>query len=140
MLALKGNYSRLAYVAHHHARGFCDIETRRHVTEEQGQEHVERRECMQFTMPADLPDRSQWKGVQTLGVSTLVYRRGEKVTTETRYFLSSLPLGKKLFARSVRSHWLIENNCHSSSFGCRASSSPMFRLPARRHRATSLEI
>jgi predicted transposase YbfD/YdcC len=29
-----------------------------------------------------------------------------------RYFISSLPLGLKTFARAIRSHWRIENSCH----------------------------
>ncbi|WP_166822780.1 ISAs1 family transposase [Thalassoroseus pseudoceratinae] len=35
-------------------------------------------------------------------------------TTEERYFISSLPIGVKRFARAVRAHWGIENSCHWS--------------------------
>jgi predicted transposase YbfD/YdcC len=35
-------------------------------------------------------------------------------TSETRYYISSLPVGVKRFARAVRSHWGIENSCHWS--------------------------
>jgi predicted transposase YbfD/YdcC len=35
-------------------------------------------------------------------------------TIETRYYISSLPLGVKRFARAVRGHWGIENSCHWS--------------------------
>jgi hypothetical protein len=38
--------------------------------------------------------------------------RDGKETCETRYFISSLPVGVKLFARVVRSDWAIENSCH----------------------------
>ena len=31
---------------------------------------------------------------------------------DVRYFLSSLPMGVKQFAKAVRSHWQIENSCH----------------------------
>ena len=41
-------------------------------------------------------------------------RRDGKETVETRYYLSSLPLGVKRFTRAVRSHWGIENACHWS--------------------------
>ncbi len=33
-------------------------------------------------------------------------------TTEIRYYISSLDVGVKLFARAVRGHWGIENTCH----------------------------
>ncbi len=46
----------------------------------------------------------------------MIYDRvsGEKETTEVRYFISSLHLGAKQFARAVRNHWSIENTCHWS--------------------------
>lgn len=37
-----------------------------------------------------------------------------KETAETRYFIISLPVDVKLFARAVRTHWAIENSCHWS--------------------------
>ena len=38
--------------------------------------------------------------------------RGDTTSVERRYFLSSLPLDAKLFARAVRAHWGIENRLH----------------------------
>ena len=35
-------------------------------------------------------------------------------TTNTRYYISSLSLGVKRFARAVRTHWSIENTLHWS--------------------------
>jgi len=35
-----------------------------------------------------------------------------KISTERRYYLSSLPLDIDRFARAVRSHWGIENKLH----------------------------
>ncbi|MGE0374705.1 MAG: ISAs1 family transposase [Planctomycetaceae bacterium] len=40
--------------------------------------------------------------------------RDGQETTDIRYYLSSLPLGVKRFARAVRAHWGIENSCHWS--------------------------
>ena len=37
---------------------------------------------------------------------------GKKETTEMRYFISSLPARSSITARSVRSHWAIENTLH----------------------------
>lgn len=119
VLALKGNQSGLhqsvmAYGNHHQQRGCHGIGARRHVTEETGHGRAERREYIQFPVPADLPDRERWPGLKTLGMATLTCRRNGKETTETRYFLSSLPMGVKHFAHAVRSHWAIENSCHWS--------------------------
>jgi len=47
-------------------------------------------------------------------MATLVCMRNGKETAETRFFISSLPMGVKLFARAIRSHWGIENSCHWS--------------------------
>ena len=40
--------------------------------------------------------------------------RDGKETVETRYYISSLAMGVRQFARAVRSHWGIENSCHWS--------------------------
>ena len=40
--------------------------------------------------------------------------RDGKETIEDRYYISSLAVGVKRFARAVRSHWGIENSCHWS--------------------------
>ena len=49
----------------------------------------------------------QWQDKPILGVLNLE-------TGETRYFISSLPMGVKRFARAIRSHWSVENSCHWS--------------------------
>lgn len=36
----------------------------------------------------------------------------EKVTTERRYFISSLAANAKEIAQAIRSHWAIENSLH----------------------------
>ena len=44
-------------------------------------------------------------------VTSLCLRDG-KETIEVRYYISSLGVGVKRFARAVRGHWGIENSCH----------------------------
>jgi predicted transposase YbfD/YdcC len=44
----------------------------------------------------------------------LLCTRGGQETGETRYYISSLPVGVRRFARAIRSHWSIENSCHWS--------------------------
>lgn len=64
--------------------------------------------------PDDLINRSEWKNLKSIGVAITACIRDGKETMETRYYISSLPLGVKRFARAVRGHWGIENSCHWS--------------------------
>lgn len=119
VLALKGNQeglhqSVIAYVNRQMERDFKGIGARRHVIEETGHGRKEIRHYIQMPVPADLPGQERWKGLKTIGVAMLTCRRDEKETVETRYFINSLPVGVKLFARAVRGHWGIENSCHWS--------------------------
>jgi predicted transposase YbfD/YdcC len=69
---------------------------------------------MQMPVPEDLSGVELWEGLQSIGTATLACVRDGKETTETRYYISSLPVGVKQFAHAVRSHWGIENSCHWS--------------------------
>ena len=57
-------------------------------------------------------DRSKWEGLKSLGMIESLREVDGKVTTERRYYLSSLPLQIGTFARAVRSHWGVENKVH----------------------------
>jgi len=102
-----------AYAEHHAKKEFRYI-AQCHVTEEIGHGRRERREYVQFLAPDDLPGQDNWCGLKMLGRVTLTCIRNSKQTSETRYFMSSLPMDVKQFARAVRSHWSIENTCHWS--------------------------
>jgi hypothetical protein len=59
-------------------------------------------------VPKDLAQRELWKGLKSIGkVDSRCVRNG-KATMETRYYISSLPMGVKRFAHAVRSDWSIE--------------------------------
>src|SRR5512135_3623007 len=55
-----------------------------------------------------------WKGLKSIGLATSCSLRDGKETVEVRYYISSLEVDVERFARSVRSHWGIENGCHWS--------------------------
>jgi predicted transposase YbfD/YdcC len=57
-------------------------------------------------------DKDKWEGLKSVGMVESVREIKGKTTIERRYFLSSLPLGVETFARSVRSHWGVENKLH----------------------------
>ena len=119
VLALKGNQGGLhdaviAYVEEHLNDDFARVKVRRHEVREHKHGRREKRAYIQLPVPADLPGRKRWKGLRTIGVVVYESCRGDKETLEVRYFISSLRLGVKQFARAVRNHWAIETTCHWS--------------------------
>jgi len=119
VLALKGNQGKLHeavidYIDECVANDFAGLNARRHVTKETGHGREETRIYVQMPAPKNLPGFGRWKGLTTIGVAILMCVRDGKETGDIRYFLSSLDMGVKRFARAVRSHWSIENTCHWS--------------------------
>jgi predicted transposase YbfD/YdcC len=119
VLALKGNQEALhqtviGHIDQHLDNDFADVPVRRHSTTETGHGREEHRSYVHLPLPEALRGQELWKGLQSIGIATLVCRRDGKETSETRYFISSLPVGVKRFARAVRSHWSVENSCHWS--------------------------
>ena len=75
-----------------------------------------RRETREYYLCTDinwLEQRKDWANLNGIGMvkSTVVGKKNEKKTEETRYFITSLT-DVKLFAKSVREHWGIENSLH----------------------------
>jgi predicted transposase YbfD/YdcC len=119
VLAVKGNQETLHqqvidYVDEHLDNDFADAQARRHSSKEKGHGREEIRTYVQMPVPDHWQERELWKGLKSIGMATLVCTRDGKETAETRYYISSLPVGVKLFAHAVRSHWGIENSCHWS--------------------------
>jgi predicted transposase YbfD/YdcC len=56
--------------------------------------------------------KGSWANLQSLGMVESHRDLGDKVETETRYFLTSLPCDGVRFAHAVRQHWGIENSLH----------------------------
>src|SRR5271157_3113759 len=119
VLALKGNQETLHqevidHIAKEAENDFADCKARRHLTEETGHGREEIRSYVQMPVPKDWEALELWKGLKTIGMATLVCVRDGKESTETRYYISSLEMGVKQFARAIRSHWGVENGCHWS--------------------------
>jgi predicted transposase YbfD/YdcC len=117
ILALKGNQGTLHqavidYVDEQSKNDFADAQARRHITTEKGHGREEIRSYIQMPVPETLQGLELWKGLESIGTSTLVCNRNGKETIETRYFISSLSVKVKQFGHAVRSHWGIENGCH----------------------------
>ena len=119
VLALKGNQETLhqtviEHIDQHLDNDFADAGARRHRTTETGHGREEDRSYVHMPVPDGLRGQELWKGLQSIGIATLVCRRNGVETAEARYYISSLPVGVKRFARAVRSHWSLENSCHWS--------------------------
>lgn len=60
-----------------------------------------------------LQERHNWQGLQSIIAVTAKREIGDKVSEETRYFISSLNADDpQRLERVVRAHWAIENNLH----------------------------
>jgi predicted transposase YbfD/YdcC len=119
VLALKGNQETLQQAVIDHIdeqskNDFAEAQARRYTTAEKGHGREEIRSYIHMPVPATLRGLELWKGLKSIGTATLVCVRDGKETTETRYYISSLPVGVKQFAHAIRSHWGIENSCHWS--------------------------
>lgn len=117
VLAVKGNQEGLhqtmiAYIDRQMENNFRNCGARRHVAKETSHGREECRQYIQMTVPNDFPERERWVGLKTLGLVIRTSVCNGKESTESRYYISSLPVGVKCFANAVRSHWKIENTCH----------------------------
>jgi predicted transposase YbfD/YdcC len=74
---------------------------------------IETRSCSQCEDLDWLRERHQgWAGLTSIGRVISTREVDRKTTTQTRYFISSLPLDVNRFAHAVRSNWGIENRLH----------------------------
>jgi predicted transposase YbfD/YdcC len=117
VLALKGNQESMhrAVIEHIDERLEGDLDGAQELTTtDRGHGRAEERTYLQLPVPADLPGRGEWKGLESIGVVTSRRVKGGEEGIAVRYYLSSLPVDAELFARAVRGHWSVENACHWS--------------------------
>jgi predicted transposase YbfD/YdcC len=117
VLALKRNQGTLHqaavdWVIEQMENDFAGVEVRRYTETIKGHGRLDTIEYYQFKAPPSLPGRSQWKGLQTIGVAIRTSRQHGKETQDVRFFISSLRLSVRRFAAAVRGHWGIENTLH----------------------------
>ena len=115
VLTLKGNQETLhqAVIDHIDDQLEGDLaDAQEQVTTEKGHGREEKRTYLQLPAPEELPGSLAWKGLQSIGVVTSSCLRDGKEAIEVRYYISSLGVDVKRFARAVRGHWSIENGCH----------------------------
>jgi predicted transposase YbfD/YdcC len=81
-------------------------------TVDKGHGRLETRRYYQSAELDWFADRGAWEGLRTVGMVEARREVRGKLTVERRYYLSSLPLDVKTFARAVREHWGVENQLH----------------------------
>jgi hypothetical protein len=112
VIALKGNQGTL----HADAKLFLDDhfvekDLLKHTENDKGHGRLEARSSF-VTDDIDFLRGHDWPGLKSIGkVVANVIRKGEK-STETRYYISSLPADARRFGEIARAHWGIENKLH----------------------------
>ena len=80
-----------------------------HRTVEKARGGLEEREYWQTDDIEWLPQKKAWSGLKSIVMTRNRITKNDKTTTETRYFISSLPVDVKELARAIRSHWMVES-------------------------------
>lgn len=81
---------------------------------EKGHGRIETRRCWTVDEIEWLEGKDKWKGLRTLGMVEARREINGVESFDTRCYLSSLESNAEKFARTVRSHWEIENGLHWS--------------------------
>jgi len=79
-------------------------------TKEKARGGIEKREYWQTDDIDWLPQKKDWSGMKTIAMTRNTITKDGKETSETRYFISSLPLDVKEVARAIRGHWMVESH------------------------------
>ncbi len=86
-----------------------------HETVNKGHGRLEHRRCWSIAdqeYVSYLNPKGEWRGLRSVAKVTGERRIGEKVSIESRYYISSLPGDAEQLLRAVREHWGIENSLH----------------------------
>ena len=117
VLALKGNQGSLredveVFVAEQQLNGFKDTTISQDETVDGDHGRIETRKTTVIHDVAWLQDRHKWPGLNSVVVVESTRQIGDKIETETRFYITSLVLIAALVGSIVRNHWAIENSLH----------------------------
>ena len=117
ILALKGNQGTLhedikLFFQDASDTSFKDIRHDFHKTIDGDHGRIETRHYWIVSDIDWLEGKTDWKELKSIGMVESEREIGDKLTKETRYYISSLPGNAKLFGDAVRKHWGIENSLH----------------------------
>ena len=80
-----------------------------HKTVEKARGGVEKREYWQTEDIGWLSQKKEWTGLKSIAMTRNTISKNGVETSETRYFISSLPTDAKEIARTIRGHWMVES-------------------------------
>lgn len=120
VLSLKGNQGQLhedveALFANFEKVAFHEVDHDYYQKVEKGHGRLEKRQCWVFEPEGwgqYFRTLAKWTGLQTVAMVRAQRQIGDKVSSETRFFISSLPAEAKPILQAVRRHWSIENELH----------------------------
>ena len=110
VLALKGNQSSLhddvkLYFGEQEFLSKCAYAK----TVEKARCGIEKREYWQTDDIAWMTKKKDWAGLKSIAMTRNTITKDGRETTETRYFISSLPLNVTEIARAIRGYWMVES-------------------------------
>ena len=120
VLSLKGNQGQLhedvaAMFDYFEGIDFAEVAHDTHRTVNKGHGRIETRQCWVFDPHAwgeYFRTLDKWVGLQAVAMVRARRQVGDEVTTETRFFITSLAAQAELILQAVRRHWGIENELH----------------------------
>ncbi|PIU56331.1 MAG: ISAs1 family transposase [Deltaproteobacteria bacterium CG07_land_8_20_14_0_80_38_7] len=118
VLSLKGNQGTMEsevkeFFQDALASNFKDTENYYFETIEKDHGRIETRRYWTTPEVVWFEDHQKWKGLKSFGMVESERQIGDKVTTERRFYISSLEAKNvKRFAAAARGHWGIENKLH----------------------------
>lgn len=116
VLGLKGNQGNLSdqvqgFFNETEWRNYQNFSHRGHRTEDKGHGRTETRRCLTLAC-ADWENIDAWSGLKSVTMVESLRQSGEKISSEKRYYISSLAPDSEKLAQAIRSHWQIENRLH----------------------------
>jgi len=120
VLSLKGNQGQLhedvaAMFAYFEKIDFLEVDHDYHQTVEKGHGRLEKRQCWVFDpQPWQTYFRTldNWTGLKSVVMVRAQRQIDAEVTSETRFFITSLSTQAQTILQAVRRHWGIENELH----------------------------
>jgi predicted transposase YbfD/YdcC len=118
VLALKGNQGHLHqevkdFFEIAHAHDFKHVPHEYHEEYDTGHGRIEYRQCWTLSPPINhLTTIERWAGLKSIVMIKSRRELSDKVTEDTRFYISSLMPDAKKTLHAVRAHWGIENSLH----------------------------
>jgi predicted transposase YbfD/YdcC len=118
IFALKGNQHGLQEEVYEifqnaHDSNFDGLQWSEYHSEEKSHGRQENRHCWVILHPDELKRVNEWQDLNAIiMIESISQKAGYEEEREYRFYISSLETDAEQFAKSIRSHWGIENSLH----------------------------